>query len=469
MRILFLVHDFLPAHPSGTEVYTGALALRLARMGHEVRLFATEKDIARPHMALEERRWQGLRVHELVNNLFYDDFRETWDYPPAAAAFARVLDEYRPDVLHVMHLLYLSVGCVEEAHRRGIPVLFTLHDFWLQCARFGQRIHADGQVCHTIDFERCGTCLAGFKFAQSTLERRAARVVAGVKSVSGVDLGSLARAAGERLRERARAPTPGAPDPRAAGDFARLAQQREEDLRRRLVPCVWRFFAPSRFLAERFREWGLPEERVETLGYGLELDGFRDLVRASRGDGAKLAIAFIGTLAPHKAPHLVLEAFALLAPELRARATLTIHGPKQHFPAYVADLEERAARLGAELPGTLERADVPRALARTDLLVVPSVWYENSPLTIHEARAARTPVLVSDLGGMAELVEPGRQGWRFRVGDAADLAACLERVIADPSLLDALDFDPPPKDMHAAAEEMEARYRAAMAREGDGK
>ncbi len=93
MRILFLVHDFLPAHPSGTEVYTGALALRLCERGHEVRIFATEKDIARPHLTLATREWQGLVVHELVNNLFYADFRETWDFPPAAEAFAEVLDE----------------------------------------------------------------------------------------------------------------------------------------------------------------------------------------------------------------------------------------------------------------------------------------------------------------------------------------------------------------------------------------
>ncbi|NOT30642.1 MAG: hypothetical protein HOP15_09375, partial [Planctomycetes bacterium] len=89
MRILFLVHDFLPAHPSGTEVYTGALALRLRERGHEVRIFATEKDIARPHLFLSQREWQGLVVHELVNNLFYEDFRETWDFPPAERASER--------------------------------------------------------------------------------------------------------------------------------------------------------------------------------------------------------------------------------------------------------------------------------------------------------------------------------------------------------------------------------------------
>ena len=122
MRVLFVLHDFLPAHPAGTEVYTGDLALRLARRGHEVRLFATEKDIGRPHLALERREWRGLVVHELVNNLFYEDFAQTWDYPPAAAALGRVLDEFRPDVVGATSVLPQSLHVLRSADLSGVSV-----------------------------------------------------------------------------------------------------------------------------------------------------------------------------------------------------------------------------------------------------------------------------------------------------------------------------------------------------------
>jgi glycosyltransferase involved in cell wall biosynthesis len=466
MRVLLLVHDFLPSHPSGTEVYTGAVALRLTERGHEVRVFATEKDIARVHLALERRLWRGLVVHELVNNLFYDDFRETWDYPPAVRAFEEVLEEFRPDVLHVMHLLYLSVGCAEAAARRGIPVFFTLNDFWLQCARFGQRIHADGGLCHTLDFARCGTCLASFPFAQSALARRTARVIAGVKRTSGIDLGALARAAGGRLRSQIGSRPPAPARSRA---FESAARERADELRTRLSAVVTRFFAPSRFLEERFLEWGLPPERLERLAYGHELDAFTGGERVPREPGEPLRVAFLGTLAPHKAPHLVLEAWARLAPELARRATLTLWGPKHHNPHYVTALTERAKALDARLPGALAHDDVPAVLLATDLVVVPSVWFENSPLVLHEARAARTACLVSDLGGMAELVEPGRQGWRFRAGDAADLARALGSVLRDPECLRGLDFEPAPKSARTHAAELEERYVAARVRPGEGR
>lgn len=95
---------------------------------------------------------------------------------------------------------------------------------------------------------------------------------------------------------------------------------------------------------------------------------------------------------------------------------------------------------------------------------MPSVWFENSPLVIHEALAARTPLLVSDFGGMAELVSPGRDGWRFAVGDAGALAAELERLLREPAALRALAFDGVrPRDMGEAAADMEERYAELLA------
>ncbi len=467
MKILFVVHDFLPRHRAGTEVYTAQLAQRVQERGHQVRIFATEKDISRPHLRVDSREWEGLKVSELVNNLFYGSFEETWDWAPSVEAFGRICDEFQPDVVHVMHLLYQSIGVVEEAERRGIPVVYTLHDFWLQCARFGQRIHADGSVCHTIEHARCGTCLATVKFAQTTAQRRAAKAIAGLKRTTGVDLGPSVL----RLTQRGQATGNGEEageycyDDALAEERAAQAAARDRDLLGRVVPRVARFFAPSLFLRDALVSWGIPPERIEHLRYGLEQAPFENF---ERRPSDKVRVRYLGTLAPHKAPHLVLEAWGRLPKELRDKGNLIIHGPKESQPDYVAKLEVLAAEVGAELPGAVDRSEIPTVLADTDLLVVPSIWYENSPLTIHEARSTRTPLLVSDLGGMAELVKPGREGWRFRVGDAGDIAARFEQILKDPECLARLPFDGPPvKPMVRSAEEMEARYHEVLgAKEG---
>jgi glycosyltransferase involved in cell wall biosynthesis len=243
-----------------------------------------------------------------------------------------------------------------------------------------------------------------------------------------------------------------------ARELAELIRERDVVLRERLLPVVYRFLAPSRFLRERFLEWGIPPEQIDYCRTGIDLAAFRGFERVP-GDG--LRVTFIGTPVPHKGVHVLMQAWKSLPPETRATGELRVYGNLDHNPGYIRRLQGLADSGGGTLCGGLRRDQVPGALARTDLLVVPSVWYENSPLIILEALATRTPILVSDLGGMAELVEPGRNGFRFAVGDSADLARHLARFLDDPSLLDALY----PDDLHVKSVDEDARQFEELYRE----
>ena len=460
MRILLVSHNYLPAHTAGTEVYTAQLAAKLQGRAHDVCVFTTEKEISAEHLSMRERKHAGVRVFELINNLHYEDFRRTWNEPRIDQRFAAVLDAEKPDIVHVQHLLYLSMGCVAAARERKIPVVFTLHDYWLQCARFGQRVHADTSICHTIDFARCGECLTNFKYRQSPLEQRTAVALASLRSATGVDLGGAAVRVSRLLQSHG----PAAVDPLERAAFAaRLARdvfERDRDFRERLVPAVERFLSPSRFLRERFIEWGLRPEQIVFLRTGIDLDHFKPRPRTH---SELLRVGFIGTLAPHKGPHLLLEAWKRIDPTLRARGRLTLFGPALHNPEYVRELERCADALGVELSGGLSREAVAIEMAKIDLLVVPSVWYENSPLVILEALAARTPLLVSDIGGMAELVEEGESGFRFPVGNAQALSARLSSLLADRSPLDRLyTKDEPIKHVDEDAAQLEEVYFEAL-------
>jgi glycosyltransferase involved in cell wall biosynthesis len=462
VKVLLVSHSFPPLGTAGTETYTADLAVGLRARGHATEVFTAAKDISLEDLTLRTRTWRTVPVHELVNNLYYADFRQTWEHPAIERTFAEVLDRVRPDLVHFQHLMYLSAGCVELAHARGLPVVFTLHDYWLQCPRFGQRVHADGAICDTIDHGRCGTCLARFKFGQSPIEKRVGSLVAGVRSGTGINLAPIVRGAagalnkGEAGEDR---PEGAAELERAMAESARL---RTETLRTRIVPLVDEFISPSRFLRERFmREWGLPAERIRHVPFGVDLAAFgaRERTRSTRP-----RVAFIGSLVPLKGPHVLLEAWARLPPALRDACDLELYGPARHHPEYRRQLAERARAVGARLAGPLERGAVAEVLAQIDLLVVPSLWFENSPLIIHEARAAGTPLLVSDLGGMAELVREGVDGRRFRIGDAADLARQLQELLSDREQLAQLGrapFEAPSFHAHVVA--IEERYRALVA------
>jgi glycosyltransferase involved in cell wall biosynthesis len=435
MRVLLVSHLFPPAHRAGTEVYTAEVGARLAARGHEVTVLTTDKDVGREDLSLVEREHRGLRVLELTNNLYLEAFEQTWERPEIARRFGALCAELAPDVVHFQHLLYLSSGCLEAAARGGAAVLFTLHDFWLACPRMGQLVHADGSLCHEVDHARCGTCLPSFKWRQSDVERRAGRALGKLHAWTGLDLAPLARGAARRLAGRQPAPAFAPPDDAVAARYAGLARARADELRVRATRHVARFLSPSAFLARRMVAWGLPAERVFEHPTGVDV---APAPRAARTAGARLRVTFLGTFVPLKGAHVLLDAWAALDEAQRARGELALYGPDDHAPDYVAGLRARAAAVGARLEPALDREGVARELARTDLLVVPSVWFENRPLVILEARAAGVPLLVSDLGGMAELVQDGVQGWRFPAGDSAALAARLGALLDDRAPLAAL-------------------------------
>jgi len=438
MRVLLVSHLFPPGHSAGTEVYTAELGRRLVERGHEVTVFTTDKDIAKPDLGVQRRTFEGMEVFELTNNLYYGSFGETWSHPAVDRAFAELLEQLNPDVVHFQHLMYLSSGCLELAAQKARAVLFTLHDFWLQCPRFGQLVHGDGSICHTVEFERCGTCLPTFKWRQSDLERRSGRLIAGVHGATGIDLGGIARQVGAASgRGGGAAPSPSAEEVR---DYTEQTETRARSLKERVLAHVDRVVSPSRFLRDRFVDHGLPAELIEYVPTGVDVRAFEGVTRMA---AEKLRVAFLGTLVPLKGALDLVQAWSELDPELRERGQLEIHGPDLHAPEYVAELTDAARAAGVKLTGPVAREDVPRMLSETDLLVVPSRWYENRPLVVLEAFATRTPLLVADLGGMAELVEDGVQGWRFPAGDVTALGARLASLLADPAPLSALYPSPP--------------------------
>ena len=136
MRVLLATHLYPPVHNAGVEVFASVTASHVAGAGHEVVVVTTEKDIARPDLSTRERE-HGLRVVEIINNLFARSFEETWRRSAIDRVLAGVLDDVRPDLVHVHHLLYLSAGLLDLCEARGIPVVMTIHD-WLGCARFGR-------------------------------------------------------------------------------------------------------------------------------------------------------------------------------------------------------------------------------------------------------------------------------------------------------------------------------------------
>ena len=139
---------------------------------------------------------------------------------------------------------------------------------------------------------------------------------------------------------------------------------------------------------------------------------------------------------------------------------LKIFGDPSIAPDYYAHVRRMARNPRIQFPGMFDNAEVGRILSGIDVLIVPSVWPENSPVTIHEAYLAKIPVIASRIGGIPELVQDGVNGFLFTPGDATDLLSKINLFIEDRSLLERLRANiGPVKSIEENARELEGIYQ----------
>lgn len=427
MKLLLAIHDFLPDHCAGSEIYTYHLATELRSRGHDVRLLFTEKRLERPQFETTTGEYDNLPYHEIVYNRHFSDVSDLYDDPRMEAPIGAVLDEVRPDVVHVQSLVYLGLSLVRAAAAREIRLVMTLHEYFLSCPRGGLLLNLDGELCDPIEPAICARCIEPYPMQE-------ARYPDGDGS-SYDDLG--------RLRF-----------------FARAIDVRTRRMFEGVAP-VDRYVAPSKFLAARLVREGLDPAKVVHADYGFPPISPELLTaRRPRPSDAPLRLGYLGTLSDYKGVHVAVDAFELLP---TGAATLRVTGEPSWFPDYTGPLLERARGIdGLLFEGALPPGEAPRFLATIDVLIVPSLWVENSPLTIHEAFQCGVPVVATDLGGMAELLADGG-GLTFRRGDAADLARTILRLVEEDGLLDrSRETIPPVKSIRQNAEEMESLYRELL-------
>jgi len=410
MKILLVVHQFLPRHRTGTEIYTYSLAKELSQR-HKVYLFYREEGHVGRRPAEEDGEFNGLKVRKVYLNQPADpchQFLATFKNRAVERSFAVLLDRVKPDIVHIQHLMNLSGGLVFIAKRRGIPVLMTLHDYWFLCAN-AQLVRPDRQVCRGTRLRlECADCAAA------------------------------------RLNQ---------PWVRLLRPLLALLFLWRDAYLQKVIHEVDLFIAPSLFLREKYIAAGVPERKIVHLEHGLDLRR----VRASRRkDRTGVRFGYLGSLAWQKGVHVLIEAFNGIADD---SAELWIYGDPSVFPDYVRHLRELAANPCIRFRGRVDGEDIGSALSELDVLVVPSLWYENSPLVIQEAFAAKVPVIASDLGALAEKVHHGLNGLLFPPGDAASLRELLQRLIEEPAILERLRVNiRPVKSMAEHAKEIEALY-----------
>jgi glycosyltransferase involved in cell wall biosynthesis len=433
MKILLTTHQFFPQFTAGTEVLTYGVARELLRRGHTVHIFTGHP--GQPDVPEEERfdeyEHDGIHVyrfhHAYVPMAGQKSMIEVgYNNLLSASYFERLLQGFKPDVVHFFHLNRLGTGLIERAVRVGVPCFLTPTDFWLICPT-GQLLLADGNLCPGPS-AYAGNCVK--HFAENMHKGIAGKTVQWLPTAA-VDL--LAK-----LTKNGALP----PYPKR-DEVAAIASRLDVNVAR--LNSLNGIVLPNGFIKELFIRYGVEPSLISQVGFGINM-AENEAVNRRTFVPLPLRVGFIGTLAPHKGCHILIEGFKRLA---IGTAVLKIYGNQEDFQEYSNELKGLAGgHPSIEFCGTFPNGEIASVFAELDVLVVPSLWLENTPLVVHSAQADYCPVIASDLPGLSEMVRHEESGLLFSAGSATELSQQLMRIINETDLLPRLSANAkPPKSI----------------------
>lgn len=364
MKILVVNKFYYPR--GGAELVAIGTAELMRQAGHEVRAFSMsfpqnittpELCYTAPEVTIGKSLVGNLRLASRV--LGMDNLR---------GIFRKALQDFQPDVVHFHNIhSYLSPVMVEEAHKAGARVVWTLHDYKLICPSY-LMMRPDGKVC-----SEC------------------------IKNKSGV------------LSHRCMKSST------AASVLAWLEALRWNKCK--MSHAVDAFICPSAFIASKMIEGGFPAEKMHILTNMLHPDKY-DALRNAKVLPRKDYYCYVGRLSAEKGIPTLIRAASAFDMELRIAGS----GPMEN------ELRRMAApHPQIKFLGKLNSEGVVSLLRSARFSVLPSECYENNPLGVIESLCAGTPAVVADIGGIPELIDP-TNGLKFRSGDSTQLGTALRKA-----------------------------------------
>jgi glycosyltransferase involved in cell wall biosynthesis len=435
--VLHVPYTFFPDACGGTEVYVRGLAQRLAARGY---LSA----VAAPGIEASEYVNDGLVVYRFASDqsrrveLAYGVADEV-----AAEGFRAVLLRTRPQIVHLhARTSAVSARLIDAAHDAGAAVIFTYHSPTVSCARGTMMLFGKQPCDGIVEPRRCTTC--------TLVAHGAPKSFAGVAALAPniFAAGSAALTGNREWLSFLRIPGLIASDHRRFNDFIRKVDHV-------VAVCQW-----VRELLERN---GVAPERITLSRQGLSQALPCPPPRAKGASLGQLRIAYFGRIDRAKGPDLLARALKKIP---KASVQIDIFGISQFAGRdHVYDLLAAHAQQDRRL--TLRTAIVPDnvvgVMAEYDLVAVPSRLLETGPLVALEAFAAGVPVLGADLGGIAELVQNGINGFLVPPDDVAAWAAAIASLAENRRLVQQMCCGiARPRSMEAVADDMAAIYSAVV-------
>lgn len=441
---------FPPPTAGGTEAYVEGLISSLRKMGHECEVLYLQAVPAKDgaEIDVEQREYEGTRIHVIrVNQELLGSGRlsqNPYTRDLIVKRFVSVAEFSKPDLVH-FHPLHLGIHAfvMEQLRQRGLPVLMTYHIPTLTCMR-GDLLRFGKVPCNgKIDIQRCAACVWHAK---------------GIPKVLAQPFAFIARQM--RFFERFSGTSKFATFISIPSQVAEIWQA----WTKAAESCDW-MVAVSSWVQDLMKINGVDQERLAFSRQGLRLNVMVPSVKIRE---ETLRLGYLGRISPLKGIATLLEVLEGIPVGLKVEFEFIVAGSWEALSKESPDLTRRLEGLCQRDPRISLKTGLPKeslgaALASWDAMVVPSLWLETGPMVIYEAFSVQTPVIGSRRGGIAELIEEGKNGFLFEAGSVPQLRELLLRFIQNPSELRELRSGiPPPRTFDEVANEMIGLYEGML-------
>jgi glycosyltransferase involved in cell wall biosynthesis len=390
MHILKIIHGYPPNYNAGSEVYSQSICNELSKQ-HRVSVFTREENPYLPDFGIRHETANDNLVFYFVNN---PQGKDGYRHKKLDDNFAKLISDIKPDIAHIGHLNHLSTGLIDELNKQKIPIVFTLHDFWLMCPRGQFLTRSIGkehnfQLCSGQQDHKCASDCYRVYFSGNEQDEEQ-------------DIENWSNWTRQRMIET-----------------------------KAIIDKVDLFIAPSNYLRNRFiSDFEVSENKIIFLDYGFPTEYLTQTEKSK--EKTNFTFGYIGTHITSKGVNQLIEAFR----EIEEPATLKIYGRHHGQSTNALMLLAATSKNKIEFVGEYINHNLANdVFSKVDCIVVPSIWAENSPLVIHEAQSCKVPVITADFGGMKEYVQHKVNGLLFEHRNTNSLKEQLRFAIANPNLL----------------------------------
>lgn len=380
MKILYLIHQFYPEFHTGTEKFVLNIASMSQKAGNKVRLitYSFQEDSVFDkidgNILYRNYSYQGIPVLAFKYKKQPDDIHIALENKSSREFASKILIKESPDLVHIGHPMRVH-EFIWETQKIGLPYVMTLTDFFMICPKY-LLAPDDHSLCSGPQGGNACELLCK-EFSDSFIKKRLAQ--------------------SEKLLTNAKA-----------------------------------VISPSKFLARMINN-EFEFLKIKIINHGIDQKHIKQNQKIYDSNSL-IVFGYAGSLIHHKGVNILLKAFNKIYSD---NVKLEIYGSglkiyEDHLKNIVSNNNK------VTFHGKYDNEQLGEIMKNIDVLITPSIWYENYPLVLHEALASGVPVIATDLGGMAEKVKEGFNGFTFPMGNSEELIKKMNMIVEDPTILNKL-------------------------------